>query len=36
MLEEFLHEYHDAPSEPKEARDQIAAQYGITFLPDVL
>jgi mannose-6-phosphate isomerase-like protein (cupin superfamily) len=35
MLEEFLREYHDAPSELREARDQIAAKYGITFLPDV-
>jgi quercetin dioxygenase-like cupin family protein len=29
MLEEFLDEYHQAPSE---IRDQIATKYGITFL----
>jgi len=33
MLEEFLHEYHDAFSKPPEVREQIAAKYGITFLP---
>lgn len=31
MLEEFLHEYHAAP---QAERDQVAAKYGITFLPD--
>ena len=31
MLEEFLQEYHAAPSA---ARDAIAANYGVTFLPD--
>jgi quercetin dioxygenase-like cupin family protein len=31
MLEEFLNEYHVAP---QAQRDQVAAKYGITFLPD--
>jgi quercetin dioxygenase-like cupin family protein len=33
-LEEFLHEYHGAAAMPDEAKDQIAARYGITFLPE--
>jgi mannose-6-phosphate isomerase-like protein (cupin superfamily) len=33
MLEEFLREYHTARSQGKEAQDQVAAKYGITFLP---
>lgn len=33
MLEEFLHEYHAAPASPSGARDEVAARYGITFLP---
>jgi mannose-6-phosphate isomerase-like protein (cupin superfamily) len=32
MLEEFLGEFHAAATAA--ARDQIAAKYGITFLPD--
>ena len=31
MLEEFLREFHAAPA--KEIRDQVAAKYGLTFLP---
>jgi len=31
MLEEFLREFHAASS--KEIRDQVAAAYGLTFLP---
>ena len=31
MLEEFLAEYHAAPTTE---RDRVAAGYGITFLPD--
>jgi mannose-6-phosphate isomerase-like protein (cupin superfamily) len=34
MLEEFLRDYHEAASLPTEVKDQIATQYGITFLPD--
>lgn len=33
MLEEFLHEYHEAFSKPPEERERVAAKYGITFLP---
>lgn len=33
MLEEFLHEYHQAFSKPPEERNRVAAKYGITFLP---
>lgn len=32
MLEEFLHELHEAASMSNDAKDQIAAKYGITFL----
>src|SRR5262245_51715623 len=31
MLEEFLEEFHAAPS--ADARQEIAARYGLTFLP---
>jgi quercetin dioxygenase-like cupin family protein len=31
MLEEFLRAFHAAPT--KAERDQVASQYGITFLP---
>jgi mannose-6-phosphate isomerase-like protein (cupin superfamily) len=33
MLEEFLNEYHTARSLTREAADEVAAKYGITFLP---
>ena len=32
MLEEFLRDYHAATS--PDARNQVAARYGLTFLPD--
>ncbi len=35
-LEEFLREYHAVGSQPPEARDQVAAQYGIRCLRDVV
>ena len=33
-LDEFLHEYHAAPSTPEDVRDRIAAKYGIRMLPE--
>ena len=32
MLEEFLHEFHAADT--SDARDEIAARYGVQFLRD--
>lgn len=33
-FEDFLHEHHAAGAQPDAIKDQIAAKYGITWLPD--